>query len=188
MRFELQKLHRRLGVTSLYVTHDQVEAMTLGQRIIVMNAGRAEQVGTPAEIYARPATTFVAGFIGSPAMNFLDGAVESGGFRLPGGQLLSLAMPGAARLPAGPAVLGLRPEHLTPADDGVPAQVRVVELMGDHAVLHAEVAGLARPLVAFCDGHAALRAGAPCRLACDSRRGHIFADGTPHARNVSLGG
>ncbi len=79
MRFEIQKLHRRLGATSLYVTHDQVEAMTLAQRMIVMHAGRAEQVGTPMEVYESPASVFVAGFIGSPAMNFLAGTVEPGG-------------------------------------------------------------------------------------------------------------
>src|SRR5215471_9645684 len=77
MRFEIQKLHRRLRTTSLYVTHDQVEAMTLADRMIVMNAGRAEQIGSPLEVYARPATTFVAGFIGAPAMNFLEGKSES---------------------------------------------------------------------------------------------------------------
>src|SRR6058998_475659 len=79
MRFEIQKLHRRLSTTSLYVTHDQVEAMTLAQRMIVMNAGRAEQIGTPMEVYENPATVFVAGFIGSPAMNFLEGKSEGGG-------------------------------------------------------------------------------------------------------------
>src|SRR5213595_320710 len=77
MRFEIQKLHRRLGTTSLYVTHDQVEAMTLAQRMIVMNAGRAEQIGTPMEVYQNPASVFVAGFIGSPAMNFLAGKAET---------------------------------------------------------------------------------------------------------------
>src|SRR5215510_12927549 len=79
MRAELQALHRRLGTTSLYVTHDQVEAMTLAQRMVVMNAGRVEQIGAPLEVYQNPATTFVAGFIGSPAMNFLAGTGESGG-------------------------------------------------------------------------------------------------------------
>src|SRR5450631_1314916 len=78
MRFEIQKLHRRLGTTSLYVTHDQVEAMTLAQRMIVMNAGRAEQIGTPMEVYENPATVFVAGFIGSPAMNFMPATAEGG--------------------------------------------------------------------------------------------------------------
>src|SRR3989442_5820362 len=77
MRFEIQKLQRRLSTTSLYVTHDQVEAMTLAQRMVVMNAGRAEQIGTPMEVYENPATVFVAGFIGSPAMNFLDGTSEA---------------------------------------------------------------------------------------------------------------
>jgi sn-glycerol 3-phosphate transport system ATP-binding protein len=79
MRFEIQKLHRRLETTSLYVTHDQVEAMTLAQRMIVMNAGRAEQIGTPMEVYENPATIFVAGFIGSPAMNFVTGRAEADG-------------------------------------------------------------------------------------------------------------
>ena len=74
-RLEIQKLHRELGITSLFVTHDQVEAMTLAQRMIVMNAGRMEQIGTPEEVYARPATTFVAGFIGSPPMNLLEGRI-----------------------------------------------------------------------------------------------------------------
>ncbi len=79
MRFEIQKLHRRLSTTSLYVTHDQVEAMTLAQRMIVMNAGRAEQIGTPMEVYENPETLFVAGFIGSPAMNILPGRAEADG-------------------------------------------------------------------------------------------------------------
>src|SRR5450830_1224365 len=96
MRLEIQKMHRALGTTSLYVTHDQVEAMTLGQRMIVMNAGRAEQIGTPAEVYGRPATTFVASFIGSPPMNLLRGKAGPGGtFELDGS--------GAVILPAGAA-------------------------------------------------------------------------------------
>src|SRR5204863_3832111 len=79
MRFEIQKLHRTLGTTSLYVTHDQVEAMTLAQRMIVMNAGRAEQIGTPMQVYENPATLFVAGFMGSPSMNFLRGSGDGAG-------------------------------------------------------------------------------------------------------------
>src|SRR6476619_1268519 len=89
-RLEIQKLHRELGITSLFVTHDQVEAMTLAQRMIVMNAGRMEQIGTPDEVYHRPATTFVAGFIGSPPMNLVRGHAEGAGFTA-GGQLLPLA-------------------------------------------------------------------------------------------------
>src|SRR5213076_596761 len=92
-RLEIQKLHRELGVTSLFVTHDQVEAMTLAQRMIVMNAGRMEQIGTPDEVYQRPATTFVAGFIGSPPMNLLKGSADGTRFTA-GAQVLSL--PGSA--------------------------------------------------------------------------------------------
>src|SRR5215472_9581275 len=113
MRFEIQKLHRRLGTTSLYVTHDQVEAMTLAHRMLVMNAGRAEQVGTPMEVYENPATVFVAGFIGSPAMNFLDGRGEDGG---------RVALDGAGTMSVGRSVaagrrvtVGVRPEHLAPS-------------------------------------------------------------------------
>src|SRR6266704_1492077 len=98
MRFEIQKLHRRLGTTSLYVTHDQVEAMTLAHRMVVMNAGRAEQIGTPMEVYEHPATVFVAGFIGSPALNFLEGKSDGNDrVALDGGG----SVPIAAKLAAG---------------------------------------------------------------------------------------
>src|SRR5258706_2199449 len=103
-RLEIQKLHRRLGTTSLFVTHDQVEAMTLAQRMIVMNAGRMEQIGTPEEVYQRPATTFVAGFIGSPPMNLLQGVADGSRFTV-GGPTLSL--PGSAP-PAGATIPGPR--------------------------------------------------------------------------------
>ncbi|MDY0744181.1 sn-glycerol-3-phosphate import ATP-binding protein UgpC [Paucibacter sp. R3-3] len=110
-RLEIQKLHRELGITSLYVTHDQVEAMTLAQRMIVMNAGRIEQIGTPDEVYARPATTFVAGFIGSPPMNLL-------------------------RHQDGKKIVGIRPEHLFIAADGWPLQVETVEMLGAERLVH----------------------------------------------------
>src|SRR5690606_7981736 len=117
MRVEIKRLQARLGITSLYVTHDQVEAMTLADRLMVMNAGVAEQVGTPMQIYRRPASIFVAGFIGSPAMNFLPGRVAAGGIvELPGGEVLRLPEAAAA---AGRAVtVGLRPEHLALASEG----------------------------------------------------------------------
>jgi sn-glycerol 3-phosphate transport system ATP-binding protein len=107
-RLEIQKLHRELGVTSLFVTHDQVEAMTLGQRLLVMNAGRVEQMGTPEEVYGKPATTFVASFIGSPPMNLLKGQAEGSRFTV-GGQ--SLDLPAAAPR-SGELMLGVRPEHI----------------------------------------------------------------------------
>ncbi len=108
-RLEIQKLHGELGITSLFVTHDQVEAMTLGQRLMVMNAGRIEQIGTPEEVYGRPASTFVAGFIGSPPMNLLEGQADGSRFTVNGDQALNL--PSAAPR-SGPLMLGVRPEHV----------------------------------------------------------------------------
>ncbi|MFN5048668.1 sn-glycerol-3-phosphate import ATP-binding protein UgpC [Roseateles sp.] len=107
-RLEIQKLHGELGVTSLFVTHDQVEAMTLAQRMIVMNGGHMEQIGTPEEVYSRPATTFVAGFIGSPPMNLLKGQAQGSSFTVGG---VTLALPAPAPRD-GELIMGLRPEHL----------------------------------------------------------------------------
>jgi len=138
MRFEIQKLHRRLSTTSLYVTHDQVEAMTLGERLLVMNAGRAEQIGTPMEIYENPATQFVAGFIGSPAMNFLPGKVN-------GTARIALDGGGAAQgIKAtagvdGAITVGIRPEHLVPCAAGdalVSGPIEMVERLGADSLLH----------------------------------------------------
>jgi sn-glycerol 3-phosphate transport system ATP-binding protein len=117
-RLEIQKLHRELGITSLFVTHDQVEAMTLAQRMMVMNAGRMEQFGTPEEVYNRPATTFVASFMGSPPMNLLRN-VSNADF---GGQ------PGA--------ILGIRPEHLLVGDTGWKVVVDTVEMLGAERLLY----------------------------------------------------
>jgi sn-glycerol 3-phosphate transport system ATP-binding protein len=144
-RLEIQKLHAELGVTSLFVTHDQVEAMTLAQRMIVMNAGRMEQFGTPEEVYARPATTFVAGFIGSPPMNLLTGQAAADatfltdqGVRLP----LPKVAPGGVQ-GTGERILGVRPEHLAVAQ-GEPGtgevrwtlKVEVVEMLGAERLVH----------------------------------------------------
>ena len=130
MRLEIRKLHRRLATTSLYVTHDQVEAMTLAHRVVVMNAGRAEQIGTPEAIYASPATTYVAGFMGSPPMNLVSGRVSDGGDSL----LLdgaTLALPaGHADLAGREVTLGVRPEHLRFGSTGTEALVELVESLG----------------------------------------------------------
>ena len=117
-RLEIQKLHRELGITSLFVTHDQVEAMTLAQRMMVMNAGRMEQFGTPEEVYNRPATTFVASFMGSPPMNLLKNApnAEFGGL-------------------AG-AILGIRPEHLQIGSSGWAVQVDTIEMLGAERLIY----------------------------------------------------
>jgi sn-glycerol 3-phosphate transport system ATP-binding protein len=136
-RLEIQKLHGELGTTSLFVTHDQVEAMTLAQRMIVMNAGRMEQIGTPDEVYQRPATTFVAGFIGSPPMNLIKGHAEGSLFRV-GGQVLALPMP----VPRdGELILGLRPEHAQIRPNGSdskawPLTVEVVEMLGAERLVY----------------------------------------------------
>jgi sn-glycerol 3-phosphate transport system ATP-binding protein len=116
-RLEIQKLHRELGITSLFVTHDQVEAMTLAQRMIVMNGGVMEQFGTPEEVYNRPASTFVASFIGSPPMNLLKHAPD-----LAEGQ-----------------ILGIRPEHLEISDHGWALKVDTVELLGAERLVHARL-------------------------------------------------
>jgi sn-glycerol 3-phosphate transport system ATP-binding protein len=141
-RLEIQKLHRELGVTSLFVTHDQVEAMTLAQRMIVMNAGHMEQIGTPEEVYAKPATTFVAGFIGSPPMNLVTGRAEGTRFVVDGHEL---ALPAAAPR-AGELIVGLRPEHasLRPAGDaGWPFRVEMIEMLGAERLVHGSVGSAA---------------------------------------------
>ena len=137
MRLEIQKLHRNLGTTSVYVTHDQVEAMTLAQRMIVMNAGLTEQIGAPAEVYQRPATQFVAGFIGSPAMNFLRGRAESNGLALADGTRLGVTVPAA--LVGRDLVLGVRPEHLAvcaPQEALLTLQTEMREMLGADILVH----------------------------------------------------
>ena len=135
-RLEIQKLHRQLKTTSLYVTHDQVEAMTLAQRIIVMSAGRVEQIGTPREIYERPATTFVAGFIGAPPMNLLAGRVGADGASFVGGAG-TIPLPQAVPQLAGrAAILGLRPEQLRPGGERLRIVVEMVEALGADHLIH----------------------------------------------------
>ena len=134
-RLEIRKLHAELGVTSLFVTHDQVEAMTLAQRMIVMNAGRMEQIGTPEAVYARPATTFVASFIGSPPMNLMPGRAQDGAF-----QIGSTRLPLPAAAPRhGELILGVRPEHAQPATSGWPLQVALVEMLGAERLVHGQM-------------------------------------------------
>ncbi|MBY6263044.1 sn-glycerol-3-phosphate import ATP-binding protein UgpC [Azospirillum sp. 412522] len=137
MRVEIKRLQDRLGITSLYVTHDQVEAMTLADRILVMNHGVAEQIGTPLEVYQRPASLFVAGFIGSPPMNVLDGRIDDRGeaVLVPGGQRLALPQPRPTD--AGRAVkLGIRPEHLAVAAAGFSIEIELVEALGADTVVY----------------------------------------------------
>ncbi|WP_290687713.1 MULTISPECIES: ABC transporter ATP-binding protein [unclassified Haematobacter] len=144
MRQEISELHQSLGTTMIYVTHDQVEAMTMADKIVVMNAGRIEQVGTPLELYRSPANLFVAGFIGSPKMNFIEGAAAE---------------------QHGAHTIGVRPEHVTLADDG-PWQgtVTLSEHLGSDTFLHVDVAGVG-PLTVRAHGEVGLGSGAPVGLA-----------------------
>jgi sn-glycerol 3-phosphate transport system ATP-binding protein len=182
MRLELQKLHARLGVTSLYVTHDQVEAMTLGSRIIVMNAGRVEQIGTPAEVYHQPETLFVASFIGSPPMNLIKGTLsdDGGSFRTENGDV---RLPVAATAAAGRAVvLGLRPEQLhlhaarlempTPTVIQMQVQVEMVESLGADHLIHCRLGG--QDLVVRTGDESMPAAGATIGLGFDAQAVHWF--------------
>ena len=155
-RIEIQKLHAELGITSLFVTHDQVEAMTLAQRMIVMNAGNVEQFGTPEEVYHQPASTFVAGFIGSPPMNLLKSA--------PGGQ------PGR--------ILGIRPEHIDLVDaGGWQFQVETVELLGAERLLYGKVGG-EEVTVRVEEGSAYPRPGETAHIVPREDRLHWFSQET----------
>jgi multiple sugar transport system ATP-binding protein len=138
MRTEIKELHQRLKTTSVYVTHDQIEAMTMADQIVVMHDGRIEQTGSPLALYDRPANRFVAGFIGSPAMNFIDGTLKDGALVAANGARLPVASAQAAN--DGRAVVyGIRPEHLDIADDGFEAEVVVIEPTGSETQLFARL-------------------------------------------------
>jgi multiple sugar transport system ATP-binding protein len=182
-RVELARLHRELGATMIYVTHDQVEAMTLGQKIVVLNAGHIEQAGTPLELYERPANRFVAGFLGSPRMNFLPGmlAGEEGPavhVRLAGGNVVDVAVDATRAAPGAAVTLGVRPEHLRiegPDGSGIPATVALVEYLGDATIVHAQVDGVPEMVSLKCQADASCpEHGARVTLAFDPGHGHLF--------------
>ena len=195
MRAELSKLHNRLQTTMIFVTHDQTEAMTMGDRIVVMKDGRVQQVGTPLDIYKQPVNVFVAGFIGSPAMNFFDGRLEESAGRL-------FVRGDAYRLPLPPewprhdmlgawvgrdVVLGLRPEDIDDAalhpeyaaECCLEATIDVVEMMGNEAFLNGSIG--THGLVARVESETMARDGAPHRLAFDLRKAHLFDPATTAA-------
>ncbi|NBC34581.1 MAG: sn-glycerol-3-phosphate ABC transporter ATP-binding protein UgpC [Alphaproteobacteria bacterium] len=179
MRVEIKRLQRRLATTSLYVTHDQVEAMTLGDRLLIMNHGIAEQVGTPMDVYHRPATRFVAGFIGSPMMNFLPGRVagDGRGVHLPGGWLLATAK---ARGHAGrPVTVGIRPEHLQPAatgtdSDTITLRTELIEVLGADTLVHGRLDGHDDTVIARLPGSLQVAAGDNLPLAAEPGTVHLF--------------
>jgi len=173
MRFEIQKLHRRLETTSLYVTHDQVEAMTLAQRMIVMNAGRAEQIGTPMEVYENPATIFVAGFIGSPAMNFVTGSAEADG-RIALGDAGTIRT-GVRVEPGREVTIGVRPEHLAlggQAGNAIQGSVEMIEQLGADTLVH--VAADKAQVVARLPHGITPQVGSNVMLAADASRVYVF--------------
>jgi multiple sugar transport system ATP-binding protein len=144
MRTEIKALHQRLRTTSIYVTHDQVEAMTMGDRIVLMRDGRIEQIGSPLELYDRPVNEFVAGFIGSPAMNFIPGIIRRNGTaaHVEGERGVKLPLPPRIAGQEGqPVLYGVRPEHLSLGRDGIPATVSVIEPTGSETLVFGEVAG-----------------------------------------------
>ncbi|MBL8330805.1 MAG: sn-glycerol-3-phosphate import ATP-binding protein UgpC [Rubrivivax sp.] len=180
-RIEIQKLHRELGITSLFVTHDQVEAMTLAQRMIVMNAGRMEQIGTPDEVYQRPATTFVAGFIGAPPMNLIQGTASGTSFSV-AGATLSLPQPAPRD---GPLTLGLRPEHAVVADQEGSGtwslMVEVVETLGAERLVYGHLGQL--PFTLRIDGTLpAPAAGHRLSLVAPAQRLHWFDESGQRVR------
>jgi multiple sugar transport system ATP-binding protein len=181
MRTELKELHQRLKTTSIYVTHDQIEAMTMADQIVVMRDGVVEQRGEPLELYDRPANLFVAGFIGSPAMNFLPGRIrrEARGARVEMANGLSVPLNGNVAVEDGQhVVLGTRPEHLTLASEGqgLPATVVVVEPTGADTQVFAKV-GETEVIAVFRERHD-FRAGDAIRLTPDHERTHLFDAGT----------
>jgi len=175
MRAEIKALHQQLKTTSVYVTHDQIEAMTMADRIVVMHDGLIQQVGAPLDLYDRPANMFVAGFIGSPGMNFLPATVAKGGkvdAVLADGQKLRL--PDGLPLKDGDAItIGLRPEHIRLADDGaLQGEVVVVEPLGLSTQFYVKLAN--QQLCVFAMGRAGVKPGDTVRLAADPAALHLF--------------
>jgi multiple sugar transport system ATP-binding protein len=174
MRTEIKELHQRLKTTTVYVTHDQIEAMTMADRIVVMHDGLVEQIGSPLDLYDRPGNVFVAGFIGSPAMNFLEGAVRhSGAARVETPAGAALPLPAGCPAEEGrPVTYGVRPEHLELADDGFDAEVVVIEPTGSETQLFARV-GEQEVVAVFRERHA-FAPGQRIRLRPRAEAAHVF--------------
>jgi multiple sugar transport system ATP-binding protein len=182
MRVELAKLHRSLDTTMIYVTHDQVEAMTMADKIVVLRDGRIEQVGTPLELYNHPANLFVAGFIGAPRMNFLDvGVTGRSGERLdltlPGGFATHLPIQDAAVSAGQKMTLGIRPEHLSPAaagdDAAIAVTVDVVEHLGSGTAVYGRLDG-SNTLTMMLPGQHGIQAGERMALTARPEAYHLF--------------
>ena len=180
MRLEIKRLQQRLGTTSIYVTHDQVEAMTLGDKLVVMRDGIAEQVGTPIEVYERPATTYVAGFIGSPAMNFLPGRVDGGSVALDEGPVLPLPH-GAGGVEQGrPVTLGIRPEHIVAGEEHdqeaahFAMTVDIIETLGADTLIYGPVTARGDVITVRTAGQRRFRQGDSIPLEVSLDHLHVF--------------
>jgi multiple sugar transport system ATP-binding protein len=180
MRVEINKLHRRLGVTMIFVTHDQVEAMTLADRIVVLRKGVIQQVGTPLELYNKPANVFVAGFIGSPRMNLMPGRIGTveghhAEIDLHHGQRLRTDFPNPPK-PGSSITIGVRPEHLVPvgAGEGVlRGEVQIAEQLGGETYVYVTLPG-AQSVTVEIKGQADVRSGESMELAFDGGKFHVF--------------
>ncbi|RYG87117.1 MAG: TOBE domain-containing protein, partial [Alphaproteobacteria bacterium] len=172
MRVEIAKLHKTLKTTVIYVTHDQVEAMTLADRIVILNNGRIEQEGPPLHLYQHPENRFVAGFLGQPKMNFVPVVADGANLRLGAGGPVLLTRPVAA----GQAVeLGIRPDAISLAGGGIPARIVLVERLGGSSLLHTKVEGLDTLLTVELPGTYEAATGTQVHLAIDPARAHVFA-------------
>ena len=183
MRVELAQLHKQLKTTMIYVTHDQVEAMTLANRIVVLNAGRIEQTGAPMDLYHHPVNLFVAGFIGSPKMNFLNAVLMSATpqqavVKLADGATLQVQADASAATAGDKVTLGFRPEHVgataEPQGQGFAGQVRVAEHLGDSTFLYVAVPGADTDLVIRADADNPLQVGATAHLGVPAARCYLF--------------
>ena len=179
MRIEISKLHNDLGATMIYVTHDQVEAMTMADKIVVLSGGRIEQVGSPLELYHRPANLFVATFIGSPKMNVIEARVTGVGdglaqVALPGGGSIALPTQGVD-IAAGPVSLGARPEHLKlgPAGEGISGKVLLTEHLGGETMVYVDVPG-AGQIVVKADGLTPQKIGDSVGVVLAAPTCHLF--------------
>ncbi len=170
MRSEIKELHQRLSTTTVYVTHDQIEAMTMADKIVVMHGGHVEQIGTPLELYDTPANLFVAGFIGSPAMNFLRGTIEHGAFHV-GSMKLPLP-PGTPNGVARDAIYGVRPEHIHIDANGADATVQLVEPTGSETQVSVRMGDA--PLICTFRERVTARPGEVIRIAPTPGLAHVF--------------
>jgi multiple sugar transport system ATP-binding protein len=199
MRYEFAKLHEQLKTTMIYVTHDQVEAMTLADRIVVLSVGRIEQVGTPLELYEHPCNLFVAGFIGSPKMNFIsatfvEGSAQHAVVRLDGGETLRCAVDGSAGRAGDRLTLGVRPEHFAVGNLGTNAEaanvmratVTFVESLGSTTHAYCAFPGAQEDLTVELDGRLRVKSGQALALSVPADACYLFdAEGQAWRRHVS---